>query len=173
MISIEQYEYLLKLPKKVELKGNLEEEVSFNTEIPMKNSFKLISPEDSEFSFIYVINQSEKNHYKLSLFLMHDDEKIGLIRIDFNGQHLNPESITENLPDKFHRYAGKFFKYDEPHIHYHIDGYKNLAWAIPLENDPFKIKEINNQEDTVNAFCEFNSLINLQTKFLLGTKFLV
>lgn len=173
MISIEQCEYLLKLPKKVEIKGNLEEEITLQAAIPIKYSFTLIAPEDNEFSFLYVINQSEKNHFKLSLFLMHDDEKIGLTRIDFNGQHLNPEGITDNLPNKFHQYAGRFFKYDEPHVHYHVEGYKNLAWAIPLENDPFKIKVLNNQNDIVDAFLEFNNLINLETKFLVGTQFLI
>lgn len=103
---------------------------------------------------------------------MCDDMKIGLIRIDYNGQHINPEGISATLPDKFHKYAGKFFKYDEPHIHYYVDGYKGLAWALPLDSESFEIKRLNSQNDIVDSILNFNKLINLETKFSVGTQFL-
>jgi|SRR6185437_5448709 len=172
MISIEHSEYLLKIPKKVKLKGILEDQIEFQTNLPIQSYFILTSPEESEFSFLYDINQSSKNHFKLSLYLMCEDTKVGLLRVDYNGQHINPEGLIDTLPEKFHKYAGKFFEYDEPHIHYNVDGYKNLVWALPLENDLFEVKSLNNQNDVVSAILHFNKLINLETKFLTGTQFL-
>ena len=165
MTSIHDCEYLLNLPKKVESNGNIKEAIVFNGAVPIRYSFTLVSLECSGITFQYDINQSEKNHFKLSLYLMYDDEKIGLFRVDYNGQHKNPEGIIATLPSKFHQYAGKWFTFNEPHIHYHVDGYKPLAWAVPLD-EKFKIKELNDQSDVVGACLEFNDLINLQTKFL-------
>lgn len=171
-INSSMSDYLLRLSKQVEQKGKLSDEIILET-VPMQHKFILASPDDDEFKFLYEINQSAKNLFKLTLFIMYDDEKMGLLRVDFVGQHLNPEGINEYLPERFHQYAGKFFKFDEHHIHYHVDGYKPMAWAIPILHDEFKVKSINNQNDVTNAFLEFNQLINLKTNFVTGNQSLI
>lgn len=104
---------------------------------------------------------------------MDDETKIGLIRVDYSGQHKNPEIIKDNVPIMFHSYAGKYFNYNEHHIHYYVEGYKtSLDWALPLKVDRFPIKEIKNNSDILNAFYNFNKLINLQTIFNINEKLL-
>lgn len=176
MISFEKSELLLKLPKMVGTytdPGILKNELAFESKIPFCKKFILMAPDDDEISFLYDITQSPKNHFKFSLYLMCNDGKIGLVRVDFNGKHKNPDGINEYVPDRFKKYAGRWFEYDEPHIHYNIDGYDPMRWAIPLEDESFKVKSINNQNDVISAFFEFNKLINLQTKFSTGSVFLV
>jgi hypothetical protein len=175
MISIEKTQYLLQLPKMVDKNdnlGNLEEKITLKKPSLINEIFTLIVPNDDEFKFSYIVNQSEKNIYKLSLFLMQDDTKIGLLRVDFNGGHKNPDRANEHVPKDFLKYVGKRLKYQESHIHYNVAGYSPMSWAIPLSDDQFKIKKIDNQNDVISAFLEFNTLINLKTEFLTGTRFL-
>ncbi|MFN4299870.1 MAG: DUF6978 family protein [Thermaurantimonas sp.] len=167
MFSIQQAQYLLELPKKVEMNGVLEDKIEIHQQpFPFTVRYTLISPDNTDFTFIYDITQSKKNHFKLTLYLLDDDTKIGLIRIDYNGQHKNPETITPKVPEIFHPFAGKFFDYHEHHIHYYVEGYKTtLDWALPLTEDSFPVKTISNNNDIEQAFFSFNKLIHLQTVF--------
>lgn len=167
MFSIQQAKYLLQLPKKVEMNGILKDKIEFAEQpFPFTLKYILISPDDTDYVFMYDITQSRKNHFKLSLYLMENETKIGLIRVDYNGQHKNPETITPQVPETFHPFAGKFFDYYEHHIHYYVEGYKTtLDWALPLTNDSFTVKTISNNNDILQAFFSFNKLIHLQTVF--------
>jgi hypothetical protein len=128
----------------------------------------LISPDEADYIFIYDISQSKKNQFKLTLYLLDDETKIGLLRVDYSGQHKNPETITEKVPVEFHPFAGKFFDYNEHHIHYYVEGYKtSLDWALPLTIDSFPIKKITKLADVTDAFIQFNKIINLITKFYI------
>lgn len=166
MFSLEQAKYLLELPKKVDENGELINEIEFVQKFPFVKRYLLISPENSDFIFTYDINQSSKNQFKLTLYLLDNDTKIGLLRVDYHGQHKNPETITDKVPDIFHPYRGKFFDYYEHHIHYYVEGYKTtLDWALPLVVDKFSVKEVTKPDDILQAFYNFNEIINLQTKF--------
>ena len=66
-----------------------------------------------------------------------------MIRVDYNSGHRNPTTLSNLVPKKFHPYVGKYFTNDEHHVHYHVQGYKPLAWAIPLSDDTFEIKSLN------------------------------
>jgi hypothetical protein len=97
---------------------------------------------------------------------MDNDTRIGLLRVDFSGQHENPQTLTDNMPAIFHPYVGRFFDYNDHHIHYYVEGYRTtLDWAIPLTDDAFPVKQISNSNDILNAFYRFNDIINLQTSF--------
>jgi len=169
MFTTEQYQYLLKLPKKVEINGVLENSLAFTQPFPFSERYTLISPDDTDFTFIYEIYQSKKNQFKLTLHLMDCDTRIGLLRVDYSGQHENPQTITENVPAVFHPFAGKFFNYNDHHIHYYVEGYKTtLDWALPLTNDEFPVKEITETNDILKAFYRFNEIINLQTEFKIN-----
>ena len=57
------------------------------------------------------------------------------------------------------------FDYHEHHIHYYVEDYKPLAWAIPLADDEFPIKDITTTTDIFPVIQEFAVRINLKTKF--------
>jgi hypothetical protein len=169
MITIEQSQYLLGLPKKVELNGILQNQLTFNQPFPFQERYTLISPDEPDFTFLYEVNQSKKNQFKLSLYLMDDDTRIGLLRVDFSGQHENPHTITDTIPEIFKPYVGMFFTYNDHHIHYYVEGYKTtLDWALPLTADAFPVKSISKSADILSAFSNFNQLIKLQTVFTIN-----
>ena len=163
----EQVDYLLALPKRVEKNGVLEETITFDQQIPFQQRYKLKSPIDDSYTFLYNIDQSAKNYLKLTLHFMDNETKIGLLRIDFNGQHQNPEEIVAELPEDLNPYAGKLFTYSEPHIHFYVEGYKPMVWAKPLEND-FPVQKIISPADVVSAFFAFNKMIQLETRFKIN-----
>jgi len=163
----EQVDYLLALSKRVEKNGILEDTITFDQQVPFQQRYKLKSPIDDSYTFLYDIDQSAKNHLKLTLHLMDNDTKIGLLRVDFNGQHQNPEKNTENLPEELYPLAGKFFGYNESHIHFYVEGYKPLAWAKSLENN-FPVQNITSPADVIKAFNSFNTMITLETRFIIN-----
>lgn len=169
MLTAEQAQYFLQLPKKVEINGELKDRLSLTQKFPFLHRFNLISPNDDGYIFLYDIYQSKKNQFKLTLFLMEEDTKIGLLRIDYNGQHKNPEHITEKVPKILQPYVGKFFDYHEHHIHLYVEGYKTpLDWALPLTNHDFPIKNIDSPIHIIESFFNFNKIINLQTNFIIA-----
>lgn len=169
MFTIEQAQYLLKLPKKVELNGKLEDKITLLQEFPFQERYALISPENEDFTFLYEINQSKKNQFKLTLYLLDEETRIGLLRVDFSGQHENPHTINDKVPAVLHPFVGKFFNYNEHHIHYFVEGYKTpLDWALPLIDDTFPVKEILNPNDIITAFKSFNKIIHLETNFVIN-----
>jgi len=161
-------DYLLALPKRVELNGILENSITFNQLIPFQQKYKLGSPMDDNYTFLYEINQSSKSHLKLTLYLMDNNTKIGLLRVDFKGQHQNPEEVIEDLPKDLLPFAGKLFDYNEPHIHYHVEGYKQMAWAKPVK-DNFPVSDITSSADIISAFHAFNTMIALETSFTINS----
>ncbi|HPV15460.1 MAG TPA: hypothetical protein PL126_07425, partial [Candidatus Cloacimonadota bacterium] len=85
-----------------------------------------------------------------------------LLRIDYGGIHVNPETANEHVPERFLEYVGKEFDVGEPHIHYYIQGH-DLDWALPLLNDDFPIKTISSDDDKVAAIKAVCDKVNLQT----------
>ena len=171
-ITVEQADYLLKLPKKILEGDDLLPQITINQKFPFQERFELLSEKDDEFSFLWEINQSAKNALKISLHIQENDSKVGLLRIDYNGGHVNPEIINEFVPKKFHQYAGKYFSNDEHHIHYHVSGYKTLAWAIPLVDDDFEIKTIAKNDFNTSLkeiILLFAKTVNIETVITINT----
>lgn len=164
MLTIAQAQELIRIEKKIVINGIVNDSLEFNQNFPFQERYTLMSPSNLDYTFLYEINQSKKNQLKLTLHLMEEDTRIGLIRIDFCGQHENPHTLNSNVPTIFHPFVGSFFDYNDHHIHYYVDGYKStLDWALPLAKDSFGVKEISNNNDVLNAFINFNQIINLQT----------
>ncbi len=94
------------------------------------------------------------------------DSNYCLVRVDFNGSpHTNPAEAIVSVPDKMRKYAGCILKGN--HIHYHVEGYKSAAWALPVEDDDFAVKELglsNYNADIMNILEELSRVINLETK---------
>jgi hypothetical protein len=171
-ITNEQADYLLKLPKKIVIEGKLLPEITINQCFPFRERYELVSETDDECSFLWEVKQSAKNMLRISLHFQENDSKIGLLRIDFNGGHKNPETINEYVPEQFRKYAGKEFSHGEHHIHYHIQGYKSLAWAIPLNDTDFEIKTISDDNCNIalaNIVKSFAKTVNIQTVITFNT----
>jgi hypothetical protein len=86
------------------------------------------------------------------------------LRIDFRGGHHNPLNIEDTLPKFLHQYAAKWFDPTEPHMHIYVEGYKPLAWAIPLSETDFPFKEIKHQSDLSDLIFNFAKRIYLNSK---------
>ncbi len=171
-ITNEQAEYLLKLPKKVVRNEELLDKLVINQKFPLSERFELVSEKDDEFTFLWEIQQSKKNSIKVSFHHQENDSKTGLLRVDYNSGHKNPEFISEYVPEKFHPFAGKEISPDEHHIHYHVQGYHSLAWAIPLSIDDFEIKDLNKGVDFNSTLASilklFAKTVNIETEIIFN-----
>lgn len=174
-ISNEQAECLIHLKKKVLQNDNVLDNLTINQSFPFNLRLELVSDEDNDFSFLWEITQSTKNTIRISLHFQEDESKIGLVRVDYNSGHRNPEKAIESLPEKFIPYVGKCFSNEESHVHYHVDGYKTLAWAIPIEKSEMPIKEFienDNNQKFASVIREFAKIINLETVLTINTMLL-
>lgn len=167
-ITNEQAEYLLKLPKKVVINETLLDKLIIDQKFPFNSRYELVSEKDEEFTFLWEIQQSNKNSIRVSFHHQEDDSKTGLLRVDYNSGHKNPEDISESVPERFRPFAGKYFLNSEHHIHYHVQGYKSLAWAIPLSIDKFEIKELKDGAEFNSTFAKiirmFAKTVNIETE---------
>jgi len=172
IISNVQADYLMQLKKKVLQNDTALDQLTINQEFPLHLRFELVSAEDDDFSFLWEITQSAKNSIRISLHFQEDESKIGLFRVDYNSGHRNPETANGTLPQKFIPYVGKWFSNEENHVHYHVEGYKSLAWAIPIEDSEIPTKEITDNDTNVqlvSAIQEFAKIINLETVITINT----
>jgi hypothetical protein len=113
---------------------------------------------------LFKITSHRKISFKISFHSQENNTKEGLIRVDYKGGHQNPESITEFVPENVKPYAGHFFQ-NEPHIHLYVEGFKDLAWTVPLTVYDFPVLDINNNDDFINAIKAFTKEINLISPF--------
>lgn len=140
-ITNEQAEKLLSVRKKIVLKDNsCPASFSIDAACPMNVRIHLVS-EDGENTFIWDIFQSRKGYIKVSLHIQDEDSSIGLFRVDYNGNHTNPESANENLPERYRPFLGRRYL-NESHVHYYVEGYRSLAWALPIEDTNVRIKQV-------------------------------
>ena len=128
-----------------------------------KNRIELISNQDSDCAFWIEITTNQKIIRKTSIHHLESNSHIGLLRIDFKGGHHNPENIKDTLPEFLKPYADKWFQPTEPHMHIYVEGYKPLAWAIPLTEIDFEPKEINQSSDLSDLIFNFARRINLKS----------
>lgn len=160
MFSSELATKLIKLPKQIEggtMTINLFDE---------KTRLILNNADEPEYSFLFEITSHKKNTFKISLHNQEDNVKEGLIRVDFKGGHKNPEGINDFVPETVKPYVGYFFQ-NEPHIHVYVEGYKDLAWAVPLSVYNFPVLEVNSTYDFRSAINAFAKEINIVTPFVI------
>lgn len=125
---------------------------------------------DGNLRFELNITQSRKFQIRINLHLLDDDSKIGLSRLDYNSSHRNPASFTDDTPMELRKYAGKWFA-NESHIHYAVNGFSDLAWAAPLSEIDFPVKDIN-KENLYGTFGKaiqsFAGYLNIRTKIIIN-----
>ncbi|MDR3367023.1 MAG: hypothetical protein LBO71_08685 [Prevotellaceae bacterium] len=76
------------------------------------------------------------------------------------------------MPEHFRKYVGKEFSVKEHHIHYYVQGYKPLAWAIPLVDDDFAIKTIeaiNFNQTFADIIKLFAKVVNIETVITINS----
>lgn len=137
-----------------------------------KNTLDLVSPEDSDYAFRIDITSNQKIILKTSLHHQESNSHIGLLRIDFKGGHHNPVEVKETVPKFLEEYADLWLKPSEPHMHFFVEGYRPLAWAVPLDHTDFAIKDLTSPSDIADLIVNFakevnvSSLLNIQQAIL-------
>jgi hypothetical protein len=86
------------------------------------------------------------------------------MRVDYKGGHKNPEGINVYVPEIVKPYVGYFFQ-NEPHIHVYVEGFRDLAWAVPLSVYNFPVLDVANTDDFSSAIRAFAKEINIVTPF--------
>lgn len=162
-ITAEQANELLHMEKKIVIDDDLQD--SYHVSLP--DNFFLRFPMqslDGNNIFLMQISQSPYNNIRIDFHFQEHCQYIGLLRIDYNNVHKNPKTINEHVPSIARDYQGQYIK--ESHLHFYVEGYKPLAWAIPLQVSDFPVKSIQNSENLFSALEAFCSKINLTTKIL-------
>lgn len=157
MLTNKEAEYLIEL-EKVLVNPNQIIDLKYK-----KNRIELISHQDSDYNFWIELTSNQKIILKTSIHHLESNSYIGLLRIDYRGGHHNPETIEKTLPEFLIPYADKWFEPTEPHMHIYVEGYKPLAWAIPLIDIDFPIKEIRQASDLSDLITNFAEKINLKS----------
>lgn len=126
---------------------------------------------DEEFLFSWTINRSSKELIKLSLHVLEKDSHVGIFRVDYvsnDSAHPNPAIATVDVPDELKPFVGK--EISGLHAHFNVPGYRNLQWAIPLNDIDFSVKSIvdeqNNHIDVGSAIKCFAKYINVTTPIM-------
>ncbi len=166
-MNVELANYLLGLEKHIIKNKEYVENENILIETPVKLRFLLSSKEDPVQTFLVDIKESDKKSLKISFHHQDDVTQNGLLRVDYYSRHKNPEEILDTVPEHFKPYAGIYLDDYPGHIHYIVDGYSPLAWAIPLEEDEFPVKDIKNIGDVKEALTAFFTKINIKTKITL------
>ncbi|HND46088.1 MAG TPA: hypothetical protein PLC61_06810 [Chitinophagales bacterium] len=160
MFSNELATKLINLPKHIEggtMSFDLKDE---------KTRLILTNPDEPEYSFLFEVTSHKKITFKISLHNQEDNTKEGLMRVDYKGGHKNPEGVNIYVPEIVKPYVGYFFQ-NEPHIHIYVEGFKDLAWAVPLSAYNFPVLDVNNTDDFRSAINAFAKEINIVTPFVI------
>ena len=169
-MNVEHADYLLGLEKYVIENNDLIELKEIKLESPVKFRFLLGTKDDLDQIFFLNIKESEKKAFKISLHHQDDTTHSGILRLDYYGRHKNPVNILDSVPDCFKDFAGCYLDEYAGHMHYIVDGYPPLVWAIPLESDDFPIKDICSVDDTALILKAFLDKINVKTRFEISTQ---
>ena len=163
-MNVELANYLLGLEKHIIENDTYINDKQIQIESPVKLRFFLGSKDDPDQSFLVDIKESDKKALKIAFHHQDDTTQYGLLRVDYHSRHKNPAEILDTVPEYFKPFAGIFLDDYAGHIHYIVDGYSPLAWAIPLEIDDFPVKDITNVGDIVLVLTAFFERINLKTE---------
>lgn len=150
--------------------GNYIDNYTINMTFPLKLRIILGVKNDANLQFELSITQSKKFQIRINLHLLDGDSKIGLSRLDYNSNHHNPATYNEHTPIELRKFADKWF-INESHIHYAVEGFKDLAWAAPLKAINFPIDNINSDNlyntfaDAIYAYAKF---LNIKTRITIN-----
>lgn len=162
-ITTEEANKLLHMEKKIVINDDLQDVHRLSLPDSFFSRLNMQSL-DGNNVFLLQLSQGLYNQACIDFHFQENAQYIGLLRIDYNNVHKNPKSINEHVPPIAREYQGQYIY--ESHLHFYVEGYKNLAWAIPLTVSDFPVKSIQNTENLFSALEAFCSRINLTTKIL-------
>lgn len=163
-MPIEEAETLLHMPKKFVLEDSIIDTFNMHLGNKIDNRYNLRSL-DGNILFLFKISQG-KHKLKITLHVQENNRYIGLFRIDYNAStHKNPPELNPYVPEYLKPYLGKII--EGSHVHVHVQGYRPLNWAIPIDKSPIIQQKLENSSDFDIALHEFCDIINLQTKIIL------
>lgn len=162
-ISQEEAEQLLHMEKKIVWNDTLQDTyylrtpTDFFARLPMRSL-------DGNNLFLMQISQSPYKQIKIDFHFQENCQYIGLLRVDYHSIHKNPETMNEHVPPIAQKYCGHLI--DDSHIHFYVEGYRRLDWAIPLTVSRFPIKDIRMEDpdSLLSALRAFSAHIGLTTK---------
>ena len=157
MFTNEEARALIDTPKYLENPDQI-----IDLDVP-KLRIDLISREEPDYRFFIQVISSRKMQFKMTLHSQEKKTSIPLVRIDYKGSHTNPDSILDTVPEYLKRYAGREFT-REAHIHFYVQGYKLLVWAMPLSDYDFQIQRLSSNSDYVDALVDFAKLLKVQSE---------
>lgn len=164
-LKYEDIQRLLSIEKNIEDNALQNNALTLSLGFPVKKEIRLLSAM-GDVEFRWVINQSSKVSFKITLFVMERENTLGLLRLDYapvTKIHLNPQKGEGFVPDFLLEYAGKEIR--GSHVHYAVPGYKERLWAIPLSEvhafpETFDGRQ-SSLPDIVNSFARH---INISTQ---------
>jgi len=161
-------EHLLGLEKYITVDGVITRSVQLSLDTPLQIHWKLKAPAQLELDMRVEIKESPKKALKIGFHHQDDTTQHGLLRVDYHMRHRNPVNITDAVPQHFRKYAGQYLDEWPGHIHYVVDGFPMLAWAVPLEDDPFPVKDIQDIGHVYNAVLAFCKRLNIATEIKIN-----
>lgn len=168
-MTFDEVQDLLAKPKKlVTEEGYLLDMYCLDQKQPMAIELKLTDVETKKFLFRLSIKQSSKIGYKITFHLMNSNGNIPLSRLDINGSHFNPREITAKVPDFLKVHVGE--RILSSHLHYAVEGYDNLAWALSLKDvNDSRLKDVESSSKTITtdiakALTGYFTYLNVLTK---------
>lgn len=176
ILSQADYEKSISVPKVVIDNGA--PKGVYEIDLSKSNDFRIaLSPSDAidkSGKFLLRVRISSKMRAKISLHTQENDMRYCLFRVDFNGPcHTNLFDVNEYVSDELKPYAGMII--GSNHVHYHVQGYPSASWAIPVDNDPFPVKDvsIDNFNKCFNdAIIAVSDVIHLETRIVVTGKFM-
>ncbi len=169
-MTFEEAQRLVHMPKWViDEDGDKIEPLVLEQMFPMQFRLHLVSDEEYPRDYLLDVKQSEKSGIRLNFQLM-DQANWGLARLDYNSNHKNPDELTDKVPAIFRSHAGELF-IQKSHLHFHVEDFPPLAWALPLEETEIETKEVETAtiaHDFIDAFNSFASYLNIQTTIIIN-----
>jgi hypothetical protein len=166
-MTAEYAEHILGLEKFITQDGGIVRTLRLSLDTPLNIRWKLKAPAEMELDLRVEIQESPKKALKIGFHHQDDTSQHGLLRVDYHSRHRNPVELTDAVPHKFHPYAGMYLDQWPGHVHYVVDGYPMLAWAIPLEADSFPVKDIQGVEHVHHAVMAFCKRLNIATQVII------
>lgn len=176
-MTFEEVQDLIAKPKKLVAEdGHLIDSYYLDQKVPLCLTLDLTDTETQKIKFCLAVKQSSKIGYKINFHLMDSNGYIALSRLDINGRHGNPKEVTDKVPDFLVPHASEQIL--TSHLHYYVEGYSPLAWALPLAdvNDE-NLKDVsasssNVYVDIINALLGYLAFLNVRTKFTVNSMML-
>lgn len=160
-LTNEEAQSLIDTPKKILVAEQPQDEYIMRFSGRIHSRFELVSADGNQI-FLLELRQEEENHLKITLHFQEHSNYIGLLRIDYNGSHKNPKESKAELPTEVIPFVDSYIH--ESHVHFYVQGYKPLTWAVPLSVYSFDVKHISDMDSFIQAVQAFCKKINVVTR---------